>query len=541
MEFNEGQVKSIVQEIEGTSEGTRKALAKRRHDIYVDGGRKFLIDQIKREFGTEGLKEMRLAPINILKKIVNKKSSVYGRPPVRTVNNGVASDQALVDYYVEELSINELMQKANRYYTLFSNCVIYLFPKGDEIHACVVPPYLYSVVPDSNNPSVINGFIFSKFIEESTYLMQQNLDPASGVQGYNMNPGYKTSGDMVDSQELDTTQHRNYIFWTDQQHFTTDENGNKIALDPSLGPEQFLNPIEAMPVINLAKDRDAEAWAKQGEDMIDLAIALQLGWTDLLTIAKHQGFSILTIVSPEEPKQLTVGINRAVWLKQQEGQTPPSISYVQGNSPLEQYKGLLMDLLGLLLTTNDMSPGSVSGMMQSKNFTSGFQALIEMSDTIQALEEDKPVLRSSEQAMWTVLSQWHNFMYDQNLLNQEAASLGKFSEQFEININFSDMKPIESEQERIAAVKDLMSLNLMTQKDALKKLYPDLTDDQIDQKIEDIAQEKQQRQADAMAMLGAKSTQGGFNDGKSNETQSQGQENQGKINTSPDNGGQFNG
>lgn len=518
--LTEGQVKQIIQEINESAEETRRVKAKRRHDIYADGGRKFLIEAIKREFGEDSLREMRLAPLNILKKIINKKSAVYARPAIRMTES--ASDQALVDYYVDELGMNELMQKANRYYNLFSNTVLYAVPSGDEIKACVVPPYLYSVMPNQFDQTKLEGFIFNRFMEEDRLLQSDDLASATGVEGWDRQRGTENGKGLVGSEERDDSTSRQYIFWTDSQHFTTDDNGNRIIFYPELGEDQFINPIMKCPVVSINKDRDAEPWATQGEDMVDLTIAIQQGWSDLLTIAKNQGFSILTIISPDEPKKLVVGVNKAIWLKQNPGQETPSINYVTGNSPLSEYKELLMELLGLLLTTNDMAPGSVSGLTNAKNFSSGFQALIEMADTLEALEADKPILRNAEHEFWEVIAGWHNYMYDIGVLNEEAKALGKFSDDVDVMIHYSDMKPIESEQDRINAVEKLTQLDLLTKEDALKKLNPDLTAGQIEKKIKELAEGRAQRVADMNLALNtpdAKSMmEGDYSNGQSKES-----------------------
>jgi hypothetical protein len=286
--------------------------------------------------------------------------------------------------------------------------------------------------------------------------------------------------------EDEETDDRRFIFWTDAQHFTTDGKGNVLILDPEKGDEQFINPIGISPVVNLAKDRDNEPWATQFEDAVDLSLAIMLGWTDVLTVAKNQGFSILTIVSQEEPKQLKVGVNKAVWLRRQPDQEAPSISYVQANSPLGEYRALLLDLLAILLSSNDMPPNSVGGTSANRSFTSGFHALIEMSDTIEAVEADKPAMKDAEMGLWKVIAAWHNWLFDLNLLSQEARALGKFSESFDLTIIYRDVKPIESEGEIISSIKELRSMRLITRKEALKRLKPDMTDEQIEETLKEI-------------------------------------------------------
>jgi len=81
--LNQALRSQIIGEITDEGEISRRFLMKRRHDIFKDGGKEFLIEQIRREFGAESLKEMRIAPINLLKKIVNKRSQIYNKPPVR--------------------------------------------------------------------------------------------------------------------------------------------------------------------------------------------------------------------------------------------------------------------------------------------------------------------------------------------------------------------------------------------------------------------------------------------------------------------------
>lgn len=488
-----GEIREIIAQIKDQSEVTRRAMQKRRHDIYKDDGKKFLLEQIEREFGKASEAEMRLAPVNILKKIVNKKSSIYKQPPTRKCV--LDSDQVLVDYYVEELEFNQQMQKWNRYYNLFSNAVAYAVPSGSEIKLRIIPPYLYSIIPNGFDPCKIEGYIFSAFTEYGSVTPSNDQAPATGKESYSRESSIATGEEIIDSQKrTGILQERNYIFWIGNEHFTTDENGQKLFLNPeNTDPSQFENPIGELPVINLAKDRDYESWATQGSDLIDLCVAFQLGWSDLLTVAKHQGFSILTMSGFEEPKKLTIGINRILWQKlNAEGGAQPSAQFIQPGSPLEQYNSILMDLLGLILTSNDMNPGTISGNSNaSENITSGFARLIQMSDAIEAVEQDKPIMRDAEKSLWEVIAKWHNFMLDQGVLEPEAAALGKFSEDFQIAIQYQDLKPIESETDRLNAVKQLNDLGLVTRADMLKKLYPDMSDEEIQGKLEQIDKEKQ--------------------------------------------------
>lgn len=500
-------IKLAIAEINDQAEINRRALAKRRHDIYKDGGKAFLIEQITREFSNAALSEMRLTPINFLKKLVNALGSVYKRPPVRF--SPEPKDQALVDYYVNYLDLNSVMQKANRYLVLSANTLIYCRPwmKKDGswcLRAEVTPSYLYSVTPNQMDKTELDAVIFSAFVDSGRVTPHGAQHPATGIQGYSQDTGYKTTGDVVSSNEKETAiQAEQYIFWTDMEHVSTNGNGTRFNI-PDKGEEQFLNPIERLPIVNIARDRDNEPWATQGEDMVDLTVALQLGWSDVMTIAKHQGFSMLTITSEEEPKKLTIGLNRALWMRLSPSGPQPSVQFVSPNSPIAEYTEMLDKLTKLLLTTNNMDPGSVGGDAKSANYTSGFHALIAMSDSLEAVEADKPVMAAAEKDLWDVIHRWHNWMFDNDLLEDEAKELGKFSDEFEIQLMYPEVKPLESEDEKLARIKELDGLGLITKSQALKKLHPDATEEQIAAMLEEIENEKKDNMKRMQEVMGPK-------------------------------------
>jgi hypothetical protein len=164
---------------------------------------------------------------------------------------------------------------------------------------------------------------------------------------------------------------------------------------------------------------------------------------------------------------------------------------------------MLDRLTKLYLTTNNMDPGSVGGDAKSQQFTSGFHALISMSDNLEAVESDKPLMANAEKEFWELVSRWHNWMYDNGMLDEEAGLLGKFSEDFKVHVMFPETKPLESEDEKINRIKLLNDLGLITKKQALKKLHPDATDDQIDAIMKEIEDEKQSNIDKAKEMMGS--------------------------------------
>jgi hypothetical protein len=487
--LNADSINQIIAEVTGDAEFNRKAEALKRHTIYKDGGKQFLLEAVEREFNREAVKEMRLAPINVLKKVVDKRSGVYKKGPARETE--LESDQALVDHYVKAMGLNVVMQWCNRFYSLFANTALYVMPTDDGLIVRNVPPYLFSLLASPKDPEKILGYVLSAF-DNSRAAPVQSLSAPTGIQRFTNNQATLLSdADKVGSNELRMTEGQELIVWTNYEHVTVNDHG-EIQRDPNRDAEQFTNPLGKAPFVFVSKSRHNQTWSTVGSDQADIALLIQLAWSDLLTIAKHQGYSLLTFTGKEPPQKLTMGINRAIFLKQDDSGVAPTVDYITANSPLSEYKEILVELLAMFLSTNDMNPNSVGGTASANSATSGFHALIQSADTLEAIEADKPTMKHAEHELWEVISKYHNYLYDINdpRLGDEARKLGKFSEGFQIQIGYSDAKPLESEQEVIENVIKLKGEGLISKRQSLKKLNPDMSDDQVMALMAEIEKER---------------------------------------------------
>ena len=479
-----------VQNIESDEEKSRRAYALRRQKIFRDGGREFLIESLKTEFDVDSVNEFRLCPFNFLKKIVQKKSQIYKIPPIRTSTTGIGSDQDLVDFYSQELAFDVQMKKANEYFNLHSNTALYIYPQQDFLRMKIVPPHLYSIVPDPIDRTKVLVWIFNNFAQEHEVISRDDLQAATGLEGFSRDR--RTSGrDIIATQSRETDDKRRFIIWSPLSHVTINSKGAIISLDAEKGEEQFINPIGRSPIIHLQKDTDNEAWAEQGEDAADIALLLQRMWTDLATIIKHQGYGQMVVVSEEAPKRVTQGITKILWLRKFEGKEAPSVSFISADSRISEIKETLRDMLFLLLTTNDINPSAVGRADGGSAFNSGIQALLEMSEAIEAMRSDQPTFRDSEKESWALIKDWHNYMFDIGVLRDDAKRMGKFSDDFDVNVTFAEMKPLETERDRLELIEKGRDLKLLTKREALKKLHPNKTDDEIDQKMVELEEELQ--------------------------------------------------
>ena len=86
-----------------------------------------------------GIMKSRAIPINVLKKIISKLSKLYFEAPERKTEN--TANQELIDWYTNELSINEVMNNCNESFNSYKNSSIEIIENADflEVNTRTIP------------------------------------------------------------------------------------------------------------------------------------------------------------------------------------------------------------------------------------------------------------------------------------------------------------------------------------------------------------------------------------------------------------------
>jgi hypothetical protein len=486
------RITQIIEEIRAENESQRRAEMLKRHDIYRGKSRRFLVDRIRREFNEDAVREMRIVAINFFKMIVDQKSIVYKKSPIRNAGEN-KKDQELMDYYVEKLSLDEACQKANLYFNMFSNAAYYLAIQNSAICLKVVPAYSYSIVANPVDQTVADGVVFSYFDRSNNYASGSVTAPTghSSVAGM---IGLTDTGAVASNEKAKAPDDENarFIVWSKTEHATT--NGKGAVVFDEDNPD-LTNPFEEIPVVLVSKDRDNEAWSEVGSDTADLCLELAMGWTDALTILKHQGYAQSTYTGPEAPSATVMGLNRVLFTQRTtQDEVEGKWGYLTPPSMIPHHLDLLDKLVEAILISQDIDPSAV-GIKGGQSATSGFQVLLQMSSVLKSAEKDKAPLRNAELELWKKLARVHNTLFDMGTLDDDAKALGKFSDEFAPSVLLQDMRPIESEKEVIEVLKGKKELGLYSRKQGLKALEPGLSDEQIDARLKEIDEESAARAA----------------------------------------------
>lgn len=510
--LNEAYRKKVIDEmIYGSENVSRKDSELRKHEIYRDLNKKWVMEAlVHEEFKASTLKQMenRASNVSICRKIIDKLAQSYIGGVQRTAEN--QSDQESIDVLSDELDVDTVFKKADRYRQLFRSTMVQVVPipcyeevdeQGQykwELLVRVLAPWEFDVIEDGYDRTKPRAVILTAFPERQRFLGDQ----LRGSQGFRNNLGVNlVSGDQKEQTIADSpadagTEHREFIWWSSKYHFTTNEKGQVTKAANT----ELLNPIGKLPFVHISQDQDGHFWPLGGSDVPDGSVLINKQLTDLNFITFNQGWGQMVVSGKNVPKKLVGGPDNAFIFDVAEGDPQPQVFFASSNPPLNEWMENIKAYLALLLSTNGLAPRNVAANLDASNTASGIAMLIEQSDIVQSLQDVQKIFQDKEPEFWDILSKWHRLYYDMNALI-ESLQLIKPIEDPNVVLRFHSFKPMISESEKLDNLKKRQDLGISTQLDLIMSDNPDLTKEEAEKKALEIEEEKMANQERMMSSM----------------------------------------
>lgn len=507
--LDEGIRAKIIKEIlDGGESFRRKSHFLKKHEIYRDKNKKWVIESLQKEgLRSETIAQMsnRASNISIARRIVNKLARNYVTPPGRSVQSG----EDAIEAWTDELDFNTKMKKADRYRELFRNTLVQVVPTKDtreslltnkdkyRLNVKILPPWSYDVIEDENDRTRPGVVILSEFPEGSTFA--DSTPQSAGSEGRRtpiIRDGSSIS-DGIDQLIADSPsdyqselKYRKFIWWSDNYHFTTDFKGKVLA---DLSPDDRENPIGLLPFINMSGDQDGQFWAQGGDDISEGSILINKKITDLNYIAYLQGWGQLVISGRNLPKNIEGGPGKAMKFNLEIDDPTPQVDYVSSNPPLGDWLETIKSLLALLLSTNGLSVRNISASLDSTDFPSGVAMLIEQSDVVEFNRDVQMQFQDAEPMIWELIQRWVAAYKATGELVESQESLPEITDA-NVKVKFNDLRPPISAKETLEEYKLRKDLGLSTMADLIKLDNPDLSIEQVQEKLVEIQEQKKANQ-----------------------------------------------
>lgn len=481
---------AYIKQIESSENQERKNEALKRFEIYRDQTRKWVFKALKKQnLKEETLRQMEasVSNLSILKKVVNKLAKVYQTAPIRQVESD--DDRAKIDMLEDELDFDTAMAKTNRYLELSKNAIVYVVPQKNVIQSLnsskpifdlkvkVLNSHAYDPILDFDNCEVARGFVLSDYNEASSNEFEQ----------YTGKRSRKFDDPVQDSMSGVSREGKEYIFWTNLYHFTTNHKG-EIIKDKS--PEDLKNPVVMLPMISFNYDTDGDFWAYGGNDLVDGSIAINLDITNMTDIANIQGYGQVVVKGENIPSVLEFGPHTALVFKTNAGEEKPDVDVLSNNPPIMDWMSMIEQKVALLLSTNNLSPRNVATKLDATNFPSGISQLIEQSEVTFDIEDKQKIFQDNEPVIWEVIRRWMEVLTAKKQASAALAEIGTFKDS-DVNLIFPRNKAVVTEAEKLDNLKKRQELGINSEIEILMIDNPDLSEEEAQEKLDKIKEEKQ--------------------------------------------------
>ena len=385
--------KQILQEIRGEENRRRMQNSQTEWDIYTGNIRPYVEQRLIRRFNAKFVCKLPLvSSVNVLKRLIKKKASIYKEKPDREFI-GLSEEQAkFAQRIYKDARANFVMSEANALYELQCNQThILVEPKNGRIVFRPMKSHQINVVPYEDDPETAEFFIISNF-------------------NSNDNQNKTNSSDYINQKIADLNDSalakERHIVWGREDHYVMNGKGEIIS-------EDTRNPIAPLlPIVEVSAMKDFKYWREETNDVADFTIEHNVSLTMESHIVERQGFSQAYMKGPESllPETVETGPTSIIRIVTDPNQ-PSSDSEFGFATPGSNISGTIEHnekKLSQFLSSQGIESNSITGQSSGNSYTSGQDRFLAQLENFQAAGEAMEIFKDAEMAIWEIIKAWHS-------------------------------------------------------------------------------------------------------------------------------------
>ena len=309
-----------------------------------------------------------VSSVNMCKRIVDKKASIYRSEPERKFNGSDEQIQAVSAIY-EGLKIKQKLTRCNRVFENSGQCFLQVVHNKNQkkFELRVLKKHQCYAVSRSDKPTEMEAFVI-------------------------------IGGDTSDANNVV------FAVWSEKYNFLMNVNGDILSLDAE-GKPDTKNPLGMIPAIDISDEDEKEnsVFVHHDHSLIDFTIQINAALSDLFYIMRSQGYAIPFIKGPmavlKALESVTVGPNRILKLPTDqetgEGKTSEvSFDFVSANPDLSASIETISTLLSAFLTSQNIDPKTINFKGDGKSFSSGWERFLSLVESFEASQDAIGILRT---------------------------------------------------------------------------------------------------------------------------------------------------
>jgi len=414
-------------------------------DIYEGNLLCYVLEDLARQMSKESFDQVkhRVAPINMLPRIMGKLSTVYSEPPSREVTSELDSDKELVKWYSDKTDINTVCSNYNEFFNLFKNSFI--------------EPYVENGLPGLRTVPSDRFFVYSK----------DKVNPLR-VTHYVKYMGCNYT--------QDGSEKKIYYVYTDEEFLIVDQAMN-IQTDLMGQLENpGVNVYGAIPGVYVSKSRH-DLISRMDTDLLSMIKLFPLLFSDMNFAIMFQSFAVIYGINVDITNARMSP--NAIWeIKSDPGvDGNSSIGTIKPEVDVDKILSAVKSQLATWLNSKNIKPGAV-GELTADNAASGVSKMIDEMDTTDDKRKQIPYFKTSEQELWDLII---NHMHPVWSSYPEYQNKVQFSPGVEVVVTFQEPEPFIDENTIVDAEIKKLDKGLASQKSALMRLYPDMSESDIEE------------------------------------------------------------
>lgn len=456
-------VSKIINDIEASETRLRRELEYKSYKVSEGAQSEYVQEELIKLF-PKSWSTMRQSDISISKKILDKVAA-YTNPPIRELDNEEKTEELHDIYNVG--NFDAAFREFDRDYNRQKYALLWVNKINEK----------FMLMP-------LKGF-------ESFVVLNQNTgDLECVVLNYPDTSITDTNGDglsqiIAETQDDSGADSKVYALWTKDQHviYTVKKNNTigGVQVDINLVPNPEnptnVNPLGVIPFVWVSKSTAFDLPFLN--NITSQSITANVLMSDLLTAASNQGHGQLVLKMPTDIKieKLHTGQATAINLPLLEDrEQQPSAEYINANPDLTGMSETVYQYIASILDEHGLSSSSLKG--DDKSFSSGIERLIAQADTHKIVSLNQSTYTQVEKDVFEIIK-----AYD------AVEGITRFKDE-DLTVIFEKPRVLISDSETLANIEKRMQLGLITKKEALQMLDPNLGEAGAEAKLLDINTEK---------------------------------------------------
>ena len=480
--LNMEERQKLIGDIESESNRARKQWSLRQFEVQSGRIQQYVKEDLEGQFDESSVREMPIvSSLNIQKRIVQKKATVYKEAPIRKFDNVEDKAEEVLNLIYKDMKINGKLNQSNKGFIYQDQSIGMVVPKGGKLITRVFKMHQIDVIADPEDPETSDGFIISSF-DRTNYIQlyqdRKERDTATGQIGRSVR-SFASETDGKDSEVATEYQYMKYVMkyivWTKDLHFMM--NGMGEVIDPATGEASdetdMISPLASegiMPFFEVAREKDFEYFVRPSNALTDFTVQFNSRMSDESNNIKMNGYAVGVLKGPSElqPQNLTIGAAMLIKLPTDDPDKEVDFEFVSPSSNIGEISAANDKFLNYFITTEGVGAGAINSRGESESFTSGLDRFIAMVSQVKATKEDYEMYGCAEDEIYEIIKAWIKVLKGSDKLDKKYSTV--IPEDSTISIEYAKPEMVQTETEQLSNIEKKRELKLMTKKEAIAEL-----------------------------------------------------------------------